>query len=136
MAAGNRLLKLWLDHRKRFAPLVAVLAVVVIGSVLLGGMPREVEIRYDLGADHEAFSEVSLSYRQQGESVQEVRFDYPGGAPAQFRHRIELVPGRYAIEASLRGSGQSRDISRALEVPAEGLVRIDLFDVAYAMVLR
>lgn len=133
MAAGKRLLDLWLAHRKRFAPLVAVTAVVMIGSVLFDGWQKGVDIRYDLGADHESFTEVRLSYQLSGESVKEARFEYPEGAPESFRHSVELSSGRYDIEASLRGPEASRDISRAIEVPAEGLVRIDLYDVAYAV---
>lgn len=123
-------------NRKLIARLVLVAAVLVIGGQLFGAVPREVEIRYDLGPDHRSISEARIAYLMDGEEVKGVEFRYVYGAPAVVTHRLELAPGRYAVHAVLRGEDVERQIERTFEVPTEGLIRIELFDEALARLGR
>lgn len=113
-------------NRKRLARLVAVLGVLLVGAHLLSTLPREVEIRYDLGGDHRRATEIHLSYVADGAEMKGVRFHYAHGAPKVIRHRVDLTPGEYRVVASLHGPDLSRTLHRDLEMPAEGVVRIAL----------
>lgn len=111
-------------HRQRLARLVGMLAVLLVAGQLAGAMPRATDVRYEVG---EGQRELRVAYLgEDGDEVKGVRFGGPRGVPALVRHEVELSPGRYRIEAVLRGAGQARLVERALEVPAEGVVRIDL----------
>ncbi len=113
---------------------MVLVGLAVVGTTLFEAAPRETEIRYDLGPDHGRVVEVRLSYRHDGEEVKGARFTWPDGAPPSLRHEVELVPGRYEVRAELVAPGEQRTIERALRVPSEGVVRIDLFDEAVALV--
>jgi hypothetical protein len=113
-------------NRKRIARVVAVLGVALVGAHLVSTLPREVEIRYDLGGDHRRATEIHLSYLVEGDEMKGVRFHYAHGAPKVVRHRLDLAPGAYRVVASLHGPDLSRTLQRDLEVPAEGVIRIDL----------
>ena len=116
----------WKAHRKRLAAIVAAIAIAVIGGTLFDAWPREVEVSYSLGDDHGAVREARIAYLLEGEEVKGVRFAEPTGFGPRLFHRVELMPGRYDVEATLVGEGVARSVTRALEVPAEGLVRMDL----------
>lgn len=120
--------------RRRVARLVAVAGIAVVGVYLLQSFPREVSIRFALGPDHEVVTQARIAYldEESGEAIKGVRLEYPEGAPKTFRHQVDLPPGRYDVRAELRGPSLSRSITRSLEVPADGLVHMDLFDQAYA----
>lgn len=126
------LLDLWLKHRKRLAPLVILVGLVVVGATVFDASPRETEIRYDLGPRHEDVVEARIVYVTEGQEVKGVRFQWDDGAPPSLRHTVELAPGRYDIQAEVMGARDHRRIRRALRVPADGLVRVDLFDQAVA----
>lgn len=117
-----------LRGRQRAAPLVLVVAALVVGGVVYGAYPREVYLRYALGPDHAEVHDLWLSYRQGGEEVRGVRFHYEDGAPEHVYHSLELAEGRYVIQAELRGPNLARDVSRALVAPAQGRVRVRLYD--------
>ena len=133
MEALKRIGRIWLQQRKRLSPLILVLAAVVIGSVIIDALPREVSIRYELGPDHALVTDARIVYLIDGEEVKGVRFHYDRGAPEQVPHQVELSPGRYVVQVSLRGPGLQRDLRRSLTVPADGVVRIALYDEAYAI---
>jgi len=114
----------WKANRKRLAPLVAAVAIAVIAGTLVQSWPREVELRFALGADHQQLREARIAYTLEGEEVKGVSFREPNGFGPAIRHRLELVPGRYDVEATLSGEGIARHVVRALEVPADGLVRM------------
>lgn len=122
------MLALWSRYRKRLSLLVLLIAAVVIGRVLSDAAPRDVDLAYDLGALHGEFTELHVTYVFEGEEVAGVRFSEAGGLPENVDHHIELSPGRYTIEATLTGSEGSEHIERALRVPTEGIVRIQLFE--------
>ncbi len=114
--------------RGRLLPLLAVVAVVVAGSRLSKAVPREVSLRYDLGPDHALLTEARIGYRRDGEEVQAVRFTYDEGAPEIVSHHVSLSPGRYEVVADLLGQGPSRSFERTLDVPADGTVRLRLYE--------
>jgi len=126
------LLDFWLKYRKRLAPFVILVGLVVVGGTVFDASPRETEIRYDLGPGHGEVREARIVYVTEGEEVKGVRFQWDDGAPPSLRHTVELSPGRYDIRADVVGRGGPRSIRRALRVPADGVVRIDLFDQAVA----
>ena len=123
-------------HRHRIARVVAVLAFLVIGMHLVQHVPRDVEIRYDLGPAHEAVTTLHLSYQSDGGEVAGVRFEYRAGAPRVIRHTASLIPGRYDLVANLKRGRATERLERSLRVPADGVIRIDLFDLGYASVLQ
>jgi hypothetical protein len=116
------------EKRHRVAPFVVAAAVVVIGSRLSGTVPRDVDVRYELGPDHHALTEARIGYRRDGEEIQTVRFGYRDGAPSAFDHRVTLAPGEYEVVADVRGERGTRRIARSFEVPADGIVRLRLFE--------
>lgn len=119
-------------HRRRLAPLVLVAGALVVAPRLVGSLPREVHVRYELGPDHGGAREARIDYVLGGEAVQSVRFDYASGAPAYIDHRVSLAPGHYDVLAEVRSVDGSYRVERGLEVPAEGMVRIALVDEALA----
>lgn len=132
MVALEKLGHLWRTYRRRIAPAIAVAAILVVGGSMMSGVPREVHVRYSLGPAHSDIQELRIVYVIEGETVKGVRFDYPEGAPERVNHRIELPPGRYTIEATLIGESGRFELRRALVVPAEGRVDVELFTLAYA----
>ena len=62
------------------------------------------------------------------EEVAGTQFRWPEGAPLAVQHTIDLVPGRYEIRAHIVSAGRLSTVTRALDVPSDGNVRIDLFD--------
>lgn len=114
--------------RKRVATFVGVIGLAVVGAQFLGATPREVEIRYALGAEHGDVTEARIVYRrdEDGAAVQGMRVRYEEGAPRTIRDTVELPPGRFRVEARLRGPELRREVERTLEVPPDGPVRLDL----------
>ncbi len=73
-----------------------------------------------------------LGYVRGHDELKGVRFRYPDGAPTILRHTVELAPGRYRVVAELRGPGLERTVERALRVPAQAVVHMELFNEALA----
>ncbi|NOY91388.1 MAG: hypothetical protein GXP55_09265 [Deltaproteobacteria bacterium] len=121
-----------LRGRRRVAPLVLVVAALTVGGVVFRAYPREVRIRYALGPDHVRVHDLWLSYQHDGELVRAAHFHYEDGAPERVFHTLELAAGRYVIQAELRGPDLNQDLSRALVAPAEGRVRIRLYEAPEA----
>jgi hypothetical protein len=120
-------------NRKNLARGVAVIAILVIGGQLLSVLPREVQLRYALGPDHRAVRRARIIYFHEGEEMHGLERRYALGAPPRIDHTVDLPPGRYEVRAELEGeAGLQRQLERSFEVPAEGVVRIDLFDQAMA----
>jgi len=113
-------------NRRRLAPLIVVIAFGLIGGQLLNVWPHETTIHYSLGPDHSAITDATVAYLVGGEQAAGASFHFAEGAPDTVRHVVELHPGRYMIAAELSGDEVRRNVSRALDVPAEGIVRVDL----------
>jgi hypothetical protein len=120
------------EHRRRIARIVAVVAIGAMAGHLAGSMPREVDIRYDLGPNHQDLTEVAIRYELDGEEMGGIVYRYERGAPAAVVHTVELQPGDYRVVAEMTYLHGRRTVRRALTVPADGVVRIDLFDTAVA----
>lgn len=101
--------------------LVAVVGVLVVGGRIFEAVPREVSIELSLPDD--GVEEVQVAYFLDGDEVSGVRFE---GSRAPLLHTLSLPPGRYQVEAVVRGRAGQRVVRRALRVPAEGVVHIDL----------
>jgi hypothetical protein len=121
------------SNRRRFAPAVLILALGAIGGEVLSAWPHETEVRYDFGPEHRSVRVARIAYVLDGDEAKGARFEWSDGAPEVFRHVVELEPGRYDVVADIDGDdGQHARIERALSVPADGVVRLTLFDEAYA----
>jgi len=113
--------------RKRVAKGALLIGALVVGGVVVRAYPRDVALRYDLGAGHRAFVEVRLSYSGDEGEMAGASFRQPEGMPERLDHRVELAPGRYRVAATLvDDAGASRRVERPFDVPAEGVIRIDL----------
>jgi hypothetical protein len=117
-----------LQSRRRLAPLVLVVAALTVGGVVFRAYPQDVRVRYALGPDHARVRDLWLSYQLEGELVRASHFHYEDGAPEHVFHTVELAEGRYTVSAELRGPNLRRDVTRALIAPAEGSVRIRLYE--------
>jgi len=123
-------------HRRRIAKLVAVLAFGVVGYQLWTASPRDVELRFDLGPRHERVTSIAASYRIDGEEVLGARFEHRRGAPRLQTHIVSLAPGRYEAVIGLYEGSELRRYERAFVVPAEGVIRLRLFDDRYSFMTR
>lgn len=132
MSFTNTAGELWRQHRRRLSFVVAIVGILVVGGQLFEAFPRETEIRYRLGPAHEEVDQLTVEYLTEGELFHGASFDWPAGAPASHRHTVDLVPGRYEIRAILTGPSSRQQYRRVLDVPAEGVVQVDLFDTAIA----
>jgi hypothetical protein len=122
-----------LEKRAKVAPLVLVIGALVVGANLFDEVPRDVELNYLLGPDHDEIVGLGLSYAQGQEHFANAEFSWPEGAPPRLHHEVELPPGRYRVRAELRDrSDRTRTIERRFEVPADGIVTVDLVTRAYA----
>lgn len=123
-------------HRRRIARLIAIVAIAVLGSHFFSTIPRDVELRYDLGPDHDRWTAVEVSYQMDGGEVAGVRWLHRRGAPRSIRHTVSLAPGRYEVVAILSAGSRRQTVERAIQVPADSVIRIDLFDLEYASVIQ
>ncbi len=120
----------WLGaNRRRVARLVGVIAVLLVVGQLAGAVPRATDLRFELMAGTTELDVAYLRVAEDGsaEELKSVRFGGPRGVPALIRHEVELSPGRYRARAVVRrGHEPSRVVERAFDVPADGVVRLDL----------
>lgn len=122
-----------LEKRSKAAPFVLVIGALVVGGQLCDEVPRDVELNYLLGPDHDQIVGLELSYAQGEEHFANAEFSWPDGAPPRLHHVVELPPGTYRVRADLRDrSDRSRTVEERFEVPADGIVNVHLFTRAYA----
>ena len=119
---GARLWQMIREHRRRVAMLVAVVGVLVVGGRIFEAVPREVSVEYSVPESE--VEEVAVAYFLDGDEVSGVRFE----STHNLRHTLDLSPGRYRVEAVVRANDGQRVVRRALRVPADGVVHIDLGD--------
>jgi hypothetical protein len=112
-------------HKRRLGRLTALGGVLVVGSVLLRGTPRPVEVEFDLGPEHREFVEVRVAYLQDGEELHGVAFSFPEGAPGSVRHSVKLPEGDFEVRTELRPvRGSALASVGKLHAPSDGRVRI------------
>lgn len=116
----------WLaENRRRLAPLVLVLAVVVVGAEASRAVPRETRVHVRL-SDPAAVREVGIDYLGTSGAATSARFSYPRGAQPRVDDVRDLAPGHYTLHVDvLRADGSSSADERELDVPAEGVVLVD-----------
>ncbi|MBK6807443.1 MAG: hypothetical protein IPG81_00825 [Sandaracinaceae bacterium] len=132
MGLRARLVEGFLKHRTRLARLVAVVGILVIAAQFLPVVPREVELRYDLGPAHASVRGLELVYQAGDEDLASARFGFGEEGPRLVEHRVELAPGHYDVRATLDTPQGNLRFIRHFEAPADGVVRIELFDLALA----
>ena len=101
--------------------LVAVVGVLVVGGQIFEAVPRDVSVEFSVPEGD--VEEIQIAYFLDGDQVGGVRFDRPR---PPLTHTLSLTPGRYRVEAVVRGDAPPRVVRRALRVPADGVVHIDL----------
>jgi hypothetical protein len=132
----RRLAELIARHRRRVARVLFGLGLLAIAGQLLPNVPRETDMEFALGEAHERVVALSVAFERGGEEMHGVRFGFPEGAPRTVRHSVRLPRGRYAVRCELRErDGDSRELTRTIDTPAEGVVRIALA-AAYARLDR
>jgi hypothetical protein len=113
--------------RRRFAPLMLVGAAVLVGRFASDDMPRDQEVRLELGEGQREARTVRLVYTRKGEEITGVLVRYPQGAPALVVHHASLSPGLYDLAIELRyGDGRTEQVAKTLTVPSEGAVKLPL----------
>jgi hypothetical protein len=117
------------SQRRRIARLVLAAGVVFAALELWPDWPRELEVEYQLGAEHSEIVELRIAYLQGSQELQGVSFSFPDGAPNAVRHRVTLPAGTFVLRCELRDrAGEARAVTRHLHTPSEGAVRILLHD--------
>lgn len=127
-----------LSRRRKLAPAVLLLGVVVIGTELWSQVPQETDVEYVLGAGHADVVELRVGYLLEGEELHGVSFRYPEGAPRVVRHEVSLPSGRYTVALEVRrrrGAGRRR-VERSLQTPVDGVVRLKASPAAQARLRR
>lgn len=117
--------------RRRLAPALLVLALLLFGKLAHEEIPRTQEVRFVLTPEHEGARTVRVTYAEAGEALTGIERRFPEGAPPEFSHVTSLRPGRYDVDIEVtRSDGRVSRFSRALDVPAEATPRIVLRDGA------
>ena len=101
----------------------------LVAGPLLDSTPRATSIRLTL-AEPQQVRMVTLSVLDEGEPVLGLRLAYAQGAPDRINEELELAPGHYELRVDVTRA-DDRDASgatsvRALEVPADGVVLLEL----------
>jgi len=122
-----RPIALFTTHRRRIARLVLAAGVAFTILTLWPNWPRELEVEYQLGAEHSEIVELRVTYLQDSQALQGVSFSFPKGAPDAIRHRLTLPAGTFTLRCELRDrAGTARAVTRQLRTPIEGAIRVFL----------
>lgn len=106
--------------------------VFVVVYQLAPHVPSEVELRYDLGPAHASVTGLELVYQAGDDDVASARYGFGEEGPRLVEHRLDLTPGEYDVRATLSTPQGPLRFIRHFQAPADGIVRIELFDVALA----
>ena len=121
------LLKWFSEHRQRLARLLFAGGLLAVAFQLGPHLPRETEVEFELGAEHQQVVELRVGFEREGEEMHGIKLGFPSGAPATVRHSLNLPAGEYVVLCELRArGGASRQFTRRLVAPADGVVRIEL----------
>jgi hypothetical protein len=111
------------ENRRRIAGALLVFFVLGIALDLSQTVPRETQLAFDLGADHDDVRSVELAYTCGEEAVEHARHRYPTGAPARLSDALDLVPGHYEVRMDVTyADGRLRTREGQFDAPAEGVV--------------
>ena len=113
------------ERRRRFAPVILLLGLLIVGKLAHDEMPRDQELTFVLpSANIEA---LRVTYSAGDELYGGIERRFPHGAPALLSHTPSLPPGRYqlSVEMMERDGGVTR-LDRSIDVPFEGSLRVPL----------
>lgn len=101
----------------------------LVAGPLLDSTPRATSIRLTL-AEPQQVRTVTLSVLDAGEPILGLRLAYAQGAPDRIHEELDLAPGHYELRVDVtraddRGASGVTSV-RTLEVPAEGIVLLEL----------
>jgi len=113
------------ERRRRLAPLFLVAGLLIVGKLTYDQAPRDQELRYLLpGSDVQS---LRVTYSDGEELYGGLERRFPDGSPRELVHTPSLSPGHYQLAIELTGSnGEVTHLSRTVQVPSEGAVRIRL----------
>lgn len=114
----RKMLDLWLRYRKRFAPLIAVIGLIVVGKRIFSAWPTDADICFD-GVKP---GQLLLYYTVNGERFREINAQVTNDL---YCHTMNLSPGRYSVRAKNVADGKSRETRGAFYAPTTGKVKID-----------
>jgi hypothetical protein len=113
------------EKRRRFAPLVLLVGLLLVGKLAYDEMPRDESLRFELPGPNVAVLRVFYSAGDDFYGGFERRF--PSGSPELVTHSPQLAPGRYELAIELDdASGKTTRLHRSIEVPAAGVLKIPL----------
>ena len=119
------LLSAILQKRRRFAPLVLGLGVLVVGLNVQRATPQETRVRLRFPAQNQV-REVEVAYLVQNEVAVTSNHRFAERAPERVESTASLSPGHYTVRIELTDSTASREVIRSLDVPSEGTVVFDM----------
>lgn len=119
----------FLQHRRRFAPLVLVLGIAGLLVQTSDYVPRDITVSIPLGAGHASVAEAQVDYVRERELAHSITRRWEGGAPRSLTHEVELMPGEYDVSVRLLDrDGSQRRLIGHITAPADGVIRVALED--------
>jgi hypothetical protein len=119
--------------RRRLAPLMLGVGVLLFGKIAHEELPQEQAVRYSLSpAQQSTARRVRVTYQADGDVLSGLEQTFrEGEVPAAFDHKPSLKPGRYQVAVDLfADDGRVTRVQRMIEVPSEGTTRISLAGAA------
>jgi len=114
-------------NRRQLAKATLFVFLTLVAIEIGNAYPRETQVSVPLGVGHAEVTEARIDYTQEDESVHSVTLRWPGGAPSQVRHTLDLSPGEYDVSVRLvERDGEARELVGRLTAPADGVVRLAL----------
>jgi hypothetical protein len=112
------------ERRRRFAPLLLAVGLLTVGKLTYDEAPRDREVHFLLpGRDVE---HLRVTYTQDDEPYGGIERRFPNGAPRELVHTLSLSPGRYDLDIELTRAGAITRLSRSLDAPQDGTLRVRL----------
>jgi hypothetical protein len=114
--------------RRRLAPVVLVLGLVVSGRLAYDAVPRSQPLRLVFGeAQRTSVQSLRVTYVQDDEALAGLERHFPEGAPRELVLSPSLSPGEYDLAVELRDAGgRIQTLRRPILVTGEGAVEIVL----------
>jgi len=113
------------ERRRRLAPIFLVAGLYVVGKLAYDEAPRDQEVRYVL--PDTTVHTLRVTYSSGDDLYGGLERRFPEGSPTELVHTPSLSPGHYDVAIELTGhDGQVRHLTRSLDVPTEGALRIRL----------